>query len=194
MTWTVLILMGDTTTPTPPHELDFEKGLMFFHAYMYGPLQGKLRLYRARNVSPTTAASPSDWEVFASILLGEPGTRSQVGIDLLGYEVKSAQEGSSFEYQYHRDSWAEKLGRDMQVGHLFFSHRDNLQFVRLYRASGSDLAGQFFRKWYDDCPYPRDPSVLRYRKNIPYGWVRQNARLLMELTDGEVKFPPGKAQ
>jgi hypothetical protein len=29
----------------PPTDLDFEKSLMFFHAYMYGPLQGKLRLY-----------------------------------------------------------------------------------------------------------------------------------------------------
>ncbi len=34
----------------PPTELDFEKALMFFHAYMYGPLQGKLRLYAARGV------------------------------------------------------------------------------------------------------------------------------------------------
>jgi len=76
---------------------------MFFHAYMYGPLQAKLRLYEARDVSPTTVASPSDWEVFASILVGDQGTKSQSGIDLLGYEVKSAKQRSSFEYQYHRD-------------------------------------------------------------------------------------------
>jgi hypothetical protein len=36
----------------PPSDLDFEKSLMFFHAYMYGPLQGKLRLYAARGVRP----------------------------------------------------------------------------------------------------------------------------------------------
>jgi hypothetical protein len=51
----------------PPTELEFEKALMFFHAYMYGPLQGKLRLYSARSVRSPGASS--DWEVFASILV-----------------------------------------------------------------------------------------------------------------------------
>ena len=42
-----------TSTPVgPPTNLDFEKSLMFFHAYMYGPLQGKLRLYGARKIPP----------------------------------------------------------------------------------------------------------------------------------------------
>lgn len=50
----------------PPTNLDFEKALMFFHAYMYGPLQGKLRLYRARDVRSAGKALTSDWEVFAS--------------------------------------------------------------------------------------------------------------------------------
>lgn len=39
-------------TGGPPTNLDFEKALMFFHAYMYGPVQGKLRLYSARGVRP----------------------------------------------------------------------------------------------------------------------------------------------
>jgi len=33
---------------------------MFFHAYMYGPLQGKLRLYRARDVHVAGKALSSD--------------------------------------------------------------------------------------------------------------------------------------
>jgi hypothetical protein len=39
---------------------------MFFHAYMYGPIQGKLRLYKARSIPPGSVAMSSDWEVFAS--------------------------------------------------------------------------------------------------------------------------------
>lgn len=171
----------------PPPELDLEKGLMFFHAYMYGPLQGKLRLYEARDVSPTTVASPSDWEVFASILVGDPGTKSQAGIDLLGYEVKSAKQGSSFEYQYHRDSWEDKLQRDGEVGHLFFSHADNLRIVDLYYANGVDLAPLYFEHWAAESPYGSDRPPLRYRKSIPYGWVKTNGRLLMTLRDGEVE-------
>ena len=173
----------------PPKQLDFEKGLMFFHAYMYGPLQGKLRLYRARDVSPTTVASPSDWEVFASILVGDPGTSSQSGIDLLGYEVKSARDRSPFEYQYHRDSWESKFIDDMSVGHLFFMHRDNLKSVRLFYATGASLTPGHFEPWRVDCPDPRNSGVLRYRKNVPYGWVVDNGTLLMELKDGEVVYP-----
>jgi len=66
----------------PPTELDFEKALMFFHAYMYGPLQGKLRLYSARSVHPGTAVMSSDWEVFASILVKDVGKKLTAGVDL----------------------------------------------------------------------------------------------------------------
>lgn len=52
-----------------PTNLDFEKSLMFFHAYMYGPLQGKLRLYRARAIPPGSVAMSSDWEVFRDYIL-----------------------------------------------------------------------------------------------------------------------------
>jgi hypothetical protein len=50
-----------------PTDLDFEKALMFFHAYMYGPLQGKLRLYRARDVHAVGKALSSDWGRFSRL-------------------------------------------------------------------------------------------------------------------------------
>ncbi len=105
-----------------PTELEFEKALMFFHAYMYGPLQGKLRLYTARGVHSPGAAMSSDWEVFASILVRDLGKKLAAGIDLSQYEVKSATEGGSYEYQYHKLGGKQKLRRDMEVGHLFFDH------------------------------------------------------------------------
>lgn len=64
-----------------PTELDFEKALMFFHAYMYGPLQGKLRLYAPRRVRSAATTMPSDWEVFASILVKDLGRKLAAGID-----------------------------------------------------------------------------------------------------------------
>src|SRR5579864_7165982 len=85
-----------------PTDLDFEKALMFFHAYMYGPLQGKLRLYSARVVHAQSAAMSSDWEVFASILVRDLGKKLAAGVDLSQYEVKSAVAGGSYEYQYHK--------------------------------------------------------------------------------------------
>jgi hypothetical protein len=169
----------------PPSDLDFEKALMFFHAYMYGPLQGKLRLYRAREVRAPGAAMPSDWEVFASILVGDLGKKLAAGIDLSQYEVKSAYDGGNYEYQYHKNTGMEKLKRDAEVGHLFFDHRDNLRHVDLRYAHGSSME-EFFASWLKDYP---DPYPQRYRKNIPFNWVKKYGILLMSLTNGEVTHP-----
>src|SRR5580704_12714146 len=151
----------------PPTELEFEKALMYFHAYMYGPLQGKLRLYSARNVRAAGGTTmSSDWEVFASILVDDLGQKLAAGIDLSNYEVKSARSGASYEYQYHKNSGLKKLAHDMKVGHLFFEHEDNLRLVHLRFAHGSQMKA-FFQQWLDDYP---DPYPQRYRKNIPYSW------------------------
>lgn len=169
----------------PPTNLDFEKSLMFFHAYMYGPLQGKLRLYGSRKIAAGSIALSSDWEVFASILVNDLGKKFVAGIDLTNYEVKSAKRGGSYEYQYHKDSGRSKLAKDMEVGHLFFDYFDNLKDVDLRYAHGSEMK-EFFGKWLIDYP---DPYQQRYRKSIAYSWVKKNAALLMTLKDGEVVFP-----
>ncbi|HXP78804.1 MAG TPA: hypothetical protein VN976_02775 [Verrucomicrobiae bacterium] len=169
----------------PPTDLELEKALMFFHAYMYGPLQGKLRLYSAQVVRASGVAMSSDWEVFASILVRDLGKKLAAGIDLAGYEVKSAQGGGSYEYQYHKNTGKEKLEKDAQVGHLFFDHRDNLRHVDLRYAHGSSMK-EFFKKWLQEYP---DPYPQRYRKSIPFHWVKENGILLMTLTDGEVTYP-----
>ena len=169
----------------PPSRLDFEKSLMFFHAYMYGPLQGKLRLYAARSVRAKGGVMSSDWEVFASILVGDLGTKLGVGIDLNGYEMKSAGPNASYEYQYHKNTGKQKLATDAEVGHLFFEYADNLRRVDLRYAHGSRMT-EFFQKWLAEYP---DPYPQRYRKNVPYGWVKKNGVLLMTLIDGEVTYP-----
>ena len=159
---------------------------MYFHAYMYGPLQGKLRLYAARNIRAaggTTMAS--DWEVFASILVRDLGQKLAAGIDLSNFEVKSAAAGGSYEYQYHKDSGLQKLAHDLKVGHLFFEHADNLRVVHLRYAHGSQMK-KYFTEWRDNWP---EPYPQRYRKNIPYGWVKANGTLLMTITNGEVTYP-----
>ena len=162
---------------------------MFFHAYMYGPLQGKLRLYSARAVRAPGAAMSSDWEVFASILVRDVGKKLLAGVDLSQYEVKSAFDGASYEYQYHKNTGKKKLRTDAQVGHLFFDHRDNLRHVDLRYAHGSSMK-EFFAKWLKDYP---DPYPQRYRKNISFNWVKNNGILLMTLADGEVDFPKSAA-
>jgi hypothetical protein len=74
---------------TLPTNLDFEKSMMFFHAYVYGPLQGRLRIYGARRIPAGSVAMSSDWEVFASMLVNDLGRKLGAGIDLINYEVKA---------------------------------------------------------------------------------------------------------
>lgn len=45
---------------------------------------------------------------------------------------------------------------------------------------------EFFREWLQEYP---DPYPQRYRKNIPFNWVKSNAILLMTLANGEVTYP-----
>jgi len=152
---------------------------------MYGPLQGKLRLYGARSIPAGTAAMSSDWEVFASMLVKDLGRKIGAGVDLANHEVKSAKRGSSYEYQYHKNSGREKLENDMKVGHLFFDYTASLSEVDLRYLHGSELV-QFFEQWLKDYP---EPYLQRYRRQIPYGHVKQHGRLVMSLKDGEVVFP-----
>jgi hypothetical protein len=134
---------------------------------------------------PPGVAMSSDWEVFASILVRDLGKKLAAGIDLSEYEVKSALDGGNYEYHYHKNTGKAKLKRDMEVGHLFYDHRENLRHVDLRYAHGSSMR-QFFAEWLADYP---DPYPQRYRKNIPFQWVKKNGVLLMTLTDGEVTYP-----
>jgi hypothetical protein len=170
----------------PPTDLDFEKALMFFHAYMYGPLQGKLRLYNARRVRAAGKAHSSDWEVFASMLVKDVGNKLTKGVDLQNYEVKSSENQGSFEYQYHKETGIQKLKSDVNTSHLFFTHAENLSVVDLYYLHGSALKKEFFLPWRREYP---DPYPQRYRRSIPFGYVKKNAKLLMSIRDGEVTFP-----
>ena len=158
---------------------------MFFHAYMYGPIQGKMRLYKARGIPSGTVAMSSDWEVFASMLVNDLGRKLGAGIDLANHEVKSAKRGSSYEYQYHKETGRQKLAKDAEVGHLFFDYANNLRDVDLRYAHGSRMK-EFFDLWLREYP---NPYPQRYRKNIAYSWVKANGILLMTLTNGEVTFP-----
>lgn len=133
---------------------------------------------------------PSDWEVFASMLVDDLGQKLAAGVDLTNYEVKSAKKGGGYEYQYHKNSGREKLLKDAKVGHLFFEYSGNLREVDLRYIHGSDLTEQYFGKWLEEFPKtPDDYKGERFRRSIPNGVVRKTGKLLMSLKDGEVAYP-----
>ena len=172
-----------------PESLDVENALIFFHAYMYGPLQGKLRLYRARELHPRMAMS-EDWEVFASILVRDTGSAGMSGLDLEQYEVKSVQGTSSgFEYQYHRDSWQVKLAADRQAGHLFVVHQEGLRHVEVHYCDGEQL-DDYFEKWEGEEPYA-DDRQQRFRRTVGQNVIRQRGTLILRIEDGEATYVRG---
>ncbi len=170
------------------HSLDIEAAIVYFDAFMYGPLQSRARLFRRRGLKPRVVM-PEDWEVFAAILLRDPGRTSQSGPDLAEYEVKSAVHGNAFEYQYHKRSWREKMAADRKFGHIFISHRDDLAFVEVRVATGSEVA-PFIDEWESERPYSR-PSQQRFRKSVPFRWVADHADLVLRIEKGEVTFEAG---
>ena len=165
-----------------PASLDVYNALIYFHAYMYGPLRGKIRLYKHRGLHVRMAMS-EDWEIFASILVRDTGAGNMSGIDLEGYEVKSAQDNGSFEYQYHKHSWEAKLAADRKAGHIFVSHREELSLVEVRYCDGSGLS-EFFDKWESQQPYSNE-SEQRFRRSVSYGWVKEHAALVRRIEEGE---------
>ena len=165
-----------------PGTLDVQAALIYFHAYMYGPYRGRVRLFRARGLAPRMVMS-EDWEVFSSILIRQEGTASASGPDLGEYEVKSAVDGGSFEYQYHRNSWQEKFAADRRAGHILIWHWDELSRVEVWYCTGADLE-EHFAAWEAKNPYSTQ-NQQRFRQQVPAGWVRENATLLLLIEDGE---------
>lgn len=168
-----------------PDTLDVRAALIYFHAYMYGPYQGRLRLFRDRGLKPRMVMS-EDWEVFTSILLKQQGVASREGPDLGDVEVKSAVAGSSFEYQYHRNSWQKKLEADRRSGHAFVWYGDDLHSVEVWYCDGDQLDDRF-AKWEAEKPYSKTTDQ-RFRKQVSAGWVREHATLLLRIVDGEADY------
>ena len=167
-----------------PDTLDVRAALIYFHAYMYGPYRGRLRLFRDRGLKPRMVMS-EDWEVFTSILLRQQGVASREGPDLGDTEVKSAVAGNSFEYQYHRNSWQKKLEADRRSGHAFVWYGDDLGTVEVWYCDGERM-GDHFAAWEAEKPYS-EPGQQRFRKQVSAGWVREHATLLLRVLAGEAE-------
>ena len=172
-----------------PEQLDVEAALIYFDAYMFSPLPGKMRMFERRGLHPRITM-PGDWEVFAAILVRTTGTEGHAGIDLVGYEVKSAQDRGGFEYQYHRNSWQKKFAADRAADHIFISHRDNLSYVEVWHSEGAAIA-PFLDAWLEDEPYSRD-GEQRFRRSISYRWVSEHSTLLLRIEDGRPTFEYGQ--
>ena len=134
---------------------------------------------------PVAGSVPSiDWELFGSILTGSKGTPGY-GADLENYEVKSATEGSSFEYQYHLHGGISKLEEDMQVDHIFISYSSNYRDVTVRLVKGEALVAEF-ESWRAGLieNYSGESPKQRYRKSIAFGLIQELGQVIVQIEDG----------
>jgi hypothetical protein len=133
------------------------------------------------------------WELFGALLVERTGAGT-TGADLDGWEVKSAKEGGSYEYQYHLNTGAAKLKEDCIVNHLFCTYSATYENVIVRTIPGSELAAQYFNVWKPeyfknyDASVPAQQRRQRYRKSIPAGYVSKQGTLIMKITNSELVF------
>lgn len=143
-------------------------------------------LLNEHNLPIPGSVPPVDWELFGSILTGEKGSDGY-GADLENYEVKSAGEGGSFEYQYHLNAGLQKLDEDMEVDHIFISYTRDYQNVTVRLVKGEDL-NDTFESWRAGLikNYSGENPRQRYRKSISLGKVKRLGTKVIEIKDGEL--------
>lgn len=127
-------------------------------------------------------------------MLTERSGSGLTGADLLGWEVKSAKEGGSYEYQYHLNTGAEKLKEDCEVNHLFCTYSETYKDVVVRVMRGKDLASKFFKVWEPNYLINYDVSVpdsqrrQRFRKSISFGYVKANGVLVLKIKNGKLVY------
>ncbi len=170
------------------------EGLFINEAYQYYRNdiynEYRIELLQRYNIAVPGSVSPRMWELFGAILTGKRGMLG-AGVDLQDCEIKSSMEGSSFEYQYHLKTGQSKLLEDMRVNHIFISYSPSYRNVAVRMLSGLFLT-PLFQSWLPGIRqrYETEESNRRYRKNVPYGTVRQHGTLIMQILESELIYPP----
>lgn len=153
----------------------------------------KIKLLSEHNLKIAGSVPSVMWELFGALLTERRGS-GLTGADLLGWEVKSAKFGGSFEYQYHLNTGVAKLKEDCVVNHLFCTYSETYKDVVVRVISGKNLSEKFFRAWEPEYLKNYDTSVpvsqrrQRFRKNISFGYVEANGKLVLKIENGVIVF------
>lgn len=142
-------------------------------------------LLEAYHLPVPGSVPPIDWELFGAIMTGSKGTPGY-GADLENYEVKSAIEGNSFEYQYHLHGGLTKLEEDIVVQHIFISYSRDYLNVTVRIVPGQVLAA-IFEAWRPKLleNYTGENPRQRFRRSISFGTVKKEGVVVMEIKHGQ---------
>lgn len=132
------------------------KAYSFYKKFILDYSQDKLEIYKQYGFTLQGSVGSKDWEVFAAILMGDRA-RSGDGADLMGYEVKSALLGNSFEYQYHKNHGLDKLQSDKAIDHIFIARNSVYQDIEVWLVKCSKLV-PIFDKWLPELTKTIEPK------------------------------------
>jgi len=164
-----------------------DEAFRFYSRHIYD--EEKIELLEKYSLKVAGSVPSVLWELFGALLTGRSGAGS-TGADLVGWEVKSARQGGSYEYQYHLNTGAEKLKEDRVVNHLFCTYSKTYKDVSVRAIKGLDLADSFFDIWEPeyhsnyDSSAPSSERRQRFRKNVPFGYVEKNGVLILKIEEG----------
>ncbi len=145
--------------------------------------QGRFAVFERYGFSIVGSVPSVDWEVFGAILTGDQ-KRAGYGSDLTHLEVKSAVDGNSFEYQYHKKHGEEKLDEDQVIDHLFISYSKDYRNVVVRYVEAVRLASTF-ESWRQGYQERYATGGQRFRKSISFGFVAENGEIVLRIADGE---------
>lgn len=148
--------------------------------------QERFDLLQEHNFEIAGSIPSIDWELFGAILTGDD-RKSGYGSDLKDHEVKSAVEGSSFEYQYHKHGGLAKLEEDKNVDHVFISYAPNYKRLTVRLVDRTKL-NPVFESWRMGLiqNYQGTTPRQRYRKSISFGTVVREGKIILRVEDNQL--------
>lgn len=168
-----------------------DEAFKFYSRHIYD--EEKISLLTKYNLKIAGSVPSVLWELFGALLTERSGVGT-TGADLQGWEVKSAKEGGSYEYQYHLNTGAEKLKEDCEVNHLFCTYSETYKDVVVRVMQGSDLENTYFKVWEPDyfknygASVPDEQRRQRFRKSISFGYVEENGTLVLKVEGGKLIY------
>lgn len=165
---------------------NIDRAFEFYSKHIYDA--EKIQLLKDNKLKVAGHVHSVIWELFGAILTGRKA-EGITGADLVGWEVKSAKAGGSYEYQYHRNAHLEKLDEDCIVNHLYCSYTNEYDGLEVRVMRGNELSEEYFSKWKPLCIEKySNPVNLRFRKSIGYGHVKYNGLLVLQVSGGKLVF------
>lgn len=129
---------------------------------------------------------PWKWELFVGILVGDVKKKGN-GIDLTEHEVKAYQWKKSPEYQYHKNSWKDKLQEDKDAKHVCIWYKDSPANIDVYLIHGGDVE-TVFDSWKPKIvdAYEGDIQRDRCRMRLPKDSIVSKGKRILGIREGKI--------